>query len=93
MEVIVVCEDRTLRHTNGCGGAFYWWCHRDNKQINIYENCPKCNEVTHDKCQFIRDTGQGKFCGYGYENIEDHNIYGDLRCESCIITEEDSDEL
>jgi len=42
VEEIKKCEFRALEYTKGCGGAVYWWCNKDNKQINIYEDCKKC---------------------------------------------------
>ena len=45
MTEIIECTQRECRHTKGCGGALYWWCQRDDKQINIYEDCPKCKEA------------------------------------------------
>ena len=41
-EEIKVCNQRESKYTNGCGGAVYWWCNKDNKQINVYEDCKKC---------------------------------------------------
>lgn len=39
---LVKCEQREVRHTQGCGGALYWWCLRDNCQINVHETCKDC---------------------------------------------------
>lgn len=39
------CDMREVRHTNACGGALYWWCLRDNKQINVHEDCKNCEEA------------------------------------------------
>ncbi len=39
---IVSCPLREVRRTEGCGGALYWWCNEDNKQVNPYEVCKGC---------------------------------------------------
>ena len=37
------CNHREGNYTPKCGGAFYWWCNRDNKQINVHEDCKECD--------------------------------------------------
>lgn len=39
------CEFRKFELTEGCGGAGYWWCYRDNRQVNVYEDCKNCKEA------------------------------------------------
>ena len=41
---VAECPSREVKHTDGCGGAVYWWCNKSNKQINIYEDCIKCED-------------------------------------------------
>lgn len=41
---IKACMYRDVRYTEGCGGAAYWWCIQDDKQINVYEDCKNCVE-------------------------------------------------
>jgi hypothetical protein len=44
-EDIEECIFRKFELHEGCGGAGYWWCYNTliNKQINIYEDCRKCD--------------------------------------------------
>lgn len=42
IEKLESCEDRVTRYTPEYGGMLYWYCNRDTKQINVYEDCEKC---------------------------------------------------
>ena len=44
IEELEECSSRTIEYTDGCGGAVYYWCNKDNRQVNVFEDCPKCKE-------------------------------------------------
>ena len=44
IEELKKCMYRAIEHTEGCGGAVYYWCEQDNKQVNPFEDCQNCEE-------------------------------------------------
>ena len=45
VEELGKCEYRRSLYTPDCGGSTYWYCNRDTKQINVYEDCKNCKEA------------------------------------------------
>lgn len=43
MDELKECNHRQSIYTPECGGMVYWYCNRDTKQINVYEDCKNCN--------------------------------------------------